>query len=276
MMSLAAFDLLFITTCIPIFCIPQFSETYAKSEYFNYSFPYVIPIAQMAMTGSIYITMALTIERYVSVCHPFYRVAHPWSAKNIVLPITAFSIIYNIPKFFEYETIEVPTNGAVDFRYDFNETELKVNPYYTHIYIIWLNFLLMSLGPVIILAVLNALILRELIKATQVHAIAVGPTEVVGLVAGIQHVPSNRRKEVILAKVSMAIVFVFMICHTFRWVLNIDTMLRMLYSELGFKKHACHIQVVGFISHLSLVFNSSINFYIFFGKHWRTILNIPE
>ena len=270
MMSLAAFDLLLITTCILIFCIPQFSETYRKSEYFNYSFPYVIPIAQIAMTGSIYFTMALTIERYVSVCHPFYRLAHPWPAKNIVLPIVAFSIIYNIPKFFEYETTcKIPIKGTEEFWYKWDKTNLKKNWHYTHIYIIWLNLLLLSLGPVIILIVLNALMLRELIKASQIDAITVGPSVVI---AGIQNAPNNRRKEVILAKVSMAIVFVFIICHAFKWVTNIDY---MLHSELGFE-HASHIQVVGFISHLSLVFNSSINFYIFFAKHWRTILNLPE
>ena len=35
------------------------------------SLPYVIPIAQTGLMGSIYCTMALTLERFFAVCHPF-------------------------------------------------------------------------------------------------------------------------------------------------------------------------------------------------------------
>ena len=56
------------------------------------------------MTGGIYFTMAITVERYFTVCHPFYRVSHSWPAKAYVIPIVSFALIYNIPKFFEIRT----------------------------------------------------------------------------------------------------------------------------------------------------------------------------
>ena len=36
------------------------------------------------------------------------------------------------------------------------------------------------------------------------------------------------------------------------------------------------IELVSNISHLMTVFNSSVNFYIYFAKHWRIILGRPE
>ncbi len=57
--------------------------------------------------------MAITVERYVTVCHPFFRVAHNWPAKAMVFPIVAFAILYNIPKFFELRT-KVPGDHSYD------------------------------------------------------------------------------------------------------------------------------------------------------------------
>ena len=41
-----------------------------------------------------------------------FRVSHSWPAKVLVLPIVAFAILYNIPKFFELRT-KVPGSGKL-------------------------------------------------------------------------------------------------------------------------------------------------------------------
>ena len=38
-----------------------------------YLMPYLIPLIHVALVGSIWSTVALAIERYVTVCHPFVR-----------------------------------------------------------------------------------------------------------------------------------------------------------------------------------------------------------
>jgi len=38
-----------------------------------YMLPYALPIIHMALLGSIYSTVALAAERYITVCHPFVR-----------------------------------------------------------------------------------------------------------------------------------------------------------------------------------------------------------
>jgi hypothetical protein len=48
--------------------------------------------------------MAMTIERYLTVCHPFYHHSHSWPTRCYILPILVFSIFYNVPRFFELET----------------------------------------------------------------------------------------------------------------------------------------------------------------------------
>lgn len=39
---------------------------------------------------------------------------------------------------------------------------------------------------------------------------------------------------------------------------------------------ASWVEYVTHASHVSLAFNSSVNFYIYFAKHWRSILGIQE
>ena len=50
------------------------------------------------MLGSIYTRMAIALERYLTVCHPFYRVVHNWSAWVYIVPIAVTSLLYNLPK----------------------------------------------------------------------------------------------------------------------------------------------------------------------------------
>ena len=50
--------------------------------------------------------MAISLERYITVCHPFFKVSHNWSASRYLLPIFLLCISYNIPKFFELQVLQ--------------------------------------------------------------------------------------------------------------------------------------------------------------------------
>jgi len=281
MVSLSAFDLLYILGMILVFSIKELNNDYIVSGVYYYLLPWVLPFIQIGMTGSIYFTMAITVERYVTVCHPFYRVSHSWPAKVLVIPIVAFAVLYNIPKFFELRT-KVPgeeydnivetlgdinstvLNGTMEplevDTYGIAPTVMRMNPYYVKI-TMWLNFLLMGLGPFILLISLNMLTLMQLQKMAKESHMLTGPDG------------RNRKKDIILCKVSLAIVFVFIVCHSIKWIPNIYELLQVGSGEIVWPSW---IETVTHFSHLLTTFNSSVNFYIYFAKHWRSILGIQE
>ena len=60
--------------------------------------PVLLPLAQVGLTGSIYLTLAISVERYTTVVHPFFRLARAWTARHYVLPTAVFALAYNVPK----------------------------------------------------------------------------------------------------------------------------------------------------------------------------------
>jgi hypothetical protein len=198
MLALCAYDSTYIVVSLLLFALPQFSDSYTDSGAYFRLLPWTLPLAQIGLSGSIYLTVAITLERYFTVCHPFFRVSHAWPAKLYIAPIVTLSVLYNIPKFFELRTrypsvraVSGFVNGsseavfydaddpaALDDIYEslsrndslsvervsfgIRPTDLRLDKAYVKVYCIWMNLLLNGILPFMTLIVLNALILRRL------------------------------------------------------------------------------------------------------------------
>ena len=62
MIFLAIWDLSFLVIAICFFALPELSRGYFNN-FFLLMVPYGLPIGQILLTGSIYSTLALTVER---------------------------------------------------------------------------------------------------------------------------------------------------------------------------------------------------------------------
>ena len=66
-----------------------------STEIFVHIMPVCYGLVHVARSGSVYVTMAVTIERYFAIVHPL----KDFKMKKALLPLAmAFAIIYNIPK----------------------------------------------------------------------------------------------------------------------------------------------------------------------------------
>ena len=63
--------------------------------------------------------------RYIAVCFPFFRLRHNIKARFYIVPILLFAPIYNIPRFFEFETVNNIAFACLDDQlYSLNATNM--------------------------------------------------------------------------------------------------------------------------------------------------------
>ena len=54
----------------------------------------------MALLGTVFMTLSISIERYLCICHPMHTPRKAWF---YIVPVTLLAFAFNIPKFFDYQ-----------------------------------------------------------------------------------------------------------------------------------------------------------------------------
>ena len=103
-----------------------------------------------------------------------------------MLPVICFTLIFNVSKFFELDVITEHSltlrNGTILYGHDLDNltleegqplnvtfiltpTKLRIDSMYITIYILWMNLIFNILGPFVILAVLNHMVILNELQA---------------------------------------------------------------------------------------------------------------
>ena len=82
---------MFIGPGILIYIFKAFKLEY---EWHTHLFPYLLyPCSEIALCSSIYMTVAIAVERFIGLCRPFRRLStRPCPAKAYIFPVLIFSI----------------------------------------------------------------------------------------------------------------------------------------------------------------------------------------
>lgn len=129
------------------------------------------PIPNMFHTASIWLTVLLATQRYISVCHP--SLAPRWCTQSIVtwaiVWVFFFAAIHQTPRVFEnhFQSMQIEWEGQCVWvcRVTFNSwvTAIQIHVYYP-IYF-WFRVVFVHLGPCTVLVVLNVLLFKALKEA---------------------------------------------------------------------------------------------------------------
>ena len=175
MFSLSTIDFFFNLTCLCSFSISELTSQNCKgftsddcnvSKVFWQSLVWLIPLSNTFRTGSIYFTLALSIERYLVICRPLLYNSTSWITRWIMAGCILFSIIFNFPKFFEYEWgLEKQfINGTLHEEQTIIATNLLKNNAYVQIYLIWSDLIFHGIIPFMALIILNTFVLMEMMR----------------------------------------------------------------------------------------------------------------
>jgi len=298
---LAFIDSIHLLSSAATFSLPQLSETYG-AQYWPHIVPFSLPLAQTTVTASAHLTVSITLERYFAVVHPLSHFHRRWvnSAAWLSAPGILFSIIFSLPNYFMLHTVvqnETET-APIDFNETFNlstamsgqlqeksvgqltSVEILANgtwvrhttttfldigwakfrddPHFIQVYVMWLPLLLNTALPLALLLSLNSFIyarlatLRSRMRRTQEGTL--------------------RRRERRMARISLLIVLIFVICHTLKTVPSIFELFGKDPREVA----GC--SVLTLVTHLLLATNSSVNFLVYYlgsGREVRRLFMLP-
>ena len=87
------------------------------------------------------------------------QLAHAWPSAVYILPTLAFSVVYNIPRFFELTTAAGPAHSVTVVA-----TELRRDLRYREVYILYMNIMIHGVTPLVALLFMNVSVYRNLNK----------------------------------------------------------------------------------------------------------------
>lgn len=168
LIGLARIDTVLIITSILLFGLPGiYPYTGLMFTYFYNVYPritqLVYPMAMVVQTASVYLTLTVSLERFVAVCHPLRArsLCTYGRARVYVIGIIIFSIVYNLPRLFEGTVISEFYEEENITVYCVRPTQLRMNSLFIEVYVQWCYLVFLYLIPFGCLAVLNAAIYRQ-------------------------------------------------------------------------------------------------------------------
>ena len=176
-----------------------------------YTILYSYPLLFIGQTGTIWLTVLIASTRFIALCVP-YKAATlctvPKVKKSLII-VAIFSVVYNLPRFFDTIVIHVDKSG-VD-KYYFTHTALGKNSMYQLIYMDIAYYIFSFVLPLLILAFLNTKLTlaykRLMQKRERLHGVNGHTPERRKSLQGSSHHDPN------ITLVMIIVVLVFMLCN---------------------------------------------------------------
>jgi len=281
LLALACFDILYITFGGLNYTFKAFE---ANNEAFTLALPIIFPFTNITMNATIFMTTAISIERFLGICYPLHLPPHNRKSWFYILPVLLLSFMLNIPKFLEGEIRWYPENDS--FQGDdlnqtssdyveeeevsvsvpaYRPTELRKDSNYIKFYKTYFRLFSTAVIPFLALIFIN---LRIIVDLSHLKPKRFG---------------SQRKlwKEMNMFLVLLCIVVIFICCHVPRVIIDIfefshvESIVRCNELTMAGEGHPflppMWIECLNHISHFTGILSSSVNFliYCFIGHNFR-------
>ena len=228
-----------------------------ENNIYAYIWIHVLPLFLMARTATVWVTVLITVNRYINVCVPLR--ASQWctiaKVKIHMVVVILFAILYNIPRYVELHVEHVGTDNGTSFTTLVNVTMHWFDFTYQLMYNTVLYAICIIVLPICILAVLNIRLIKELKALRRMH---------------MQMQTLHSENENSVTFVLVIIVIVLIVCQLPALVT------RVLLISAPEEANTCggYIFYIMPITNMLVVLNSAVNFlvYIMFNNRFRGVL----
>ncbi|CAD6200035.1 unnamed protein product [Caenorhabditis auriculariae] len=265
--ALAVFDSCLLITAFFIYAMEYIIEYTKDFELYVAWLTYLrfaFALSHISQTGSVYITVAVTIERYFAVCHARTSkiMCGSGGAAWTILGVTTFSVLFNCTKFFELQvTINPDCPDGKDWQsYILLPSTMASNPIYQQVYSLWVTNVVMVFFPFLTLFLFNSIIaytIRRSLEKYDFHNQKISNRNEL----------KEKSREATL--VLVIIVCIFLGCNFWGFVLTL--LERIVGQETLMVEHKIFYTFSREAINFLAIINSSINFviYLLFGRDFR-------
>ena len=211
------------------------------------------PLGSMAETATIWVTVLITVNRYIIVCLPLR--ATQWctlsKVKIQLAVVLVLVVLYNIPHIVRYRVVHSTGNNGTSYATPVESAMAESYPQFYYVYDSVLPFIVLVCLPLCLLTLLTI----RLIKAMKAHR---------RMQAEMQRQHSQPDSSMTFALVIVVIVFI--ICRVPVLICTVMLLLELLTSVV-----MCYMYL---IYYTLLTINSAVNFiiYILINRRFRNVL----
>ena len=166
--SLAMSDMMFCVVTLPHGLYPDMHTFYYKKGFWIYYKAYGMHLMNIFTMCSTWLTVLMAVTRYMGICHPLHarRLIEVRWTKIAVIVIFVSSFLFNLPRFWEYEIMEMCIDGKKMYYLDFGYF-MKNHKLYWVFQCLWA--ILGHFIPLLILVLSNICLIKAFRESTRVR-----------------------------------------------------------------------------------------------------------
>uniref|UniRef100_A0A1I8BV47 G_PROTEIN_RECEP_F1_2 domain-containing protein n=1 Tax=Meloidogyne hapla TaxID=6305 RepID=A0A1I8BV47_MELHA len=168
LLVLGTSDFVILLGAFSVLTLPRLSEILVC----YYVTPVFYGLMTMAQTISVWMTVAMSLHRFIGVCFPYQsgRVLTARNVKGIIGGVILTAVLFNICRFFEV-TFQVCWMEPIGVELPvLRMTALRQNELYRKLFYEWAYTLIMFVVPFTVLIAVNSMVIGAIHKSRKIHA----------------------------------------------------------------------------------------------------------
>lgn len=271
LIGLALCDIIILSMSFLMLSLPtiaDYTQSWRWIETSNHVTRWIYPVAVIAQTEAVGLTVLVAGHRCLGVCFPFRgRMFTADRVKFCLVLLSLFALVYNFPRFFEINLTPCWSEHFNVTLMSMVTSELRQDPIYLQFFVFWSYTIIMFALPFLLLIITSVLTVTAVRKSRRSSALR--------KFHGGQQGDSENKKELNTTMMLIGIVLEFLVFNSFAFFTNIlEFVINNSLVDESNNSFQTLYSISADVANFAVLSNSSFNIFIYyrFSKKFRDVL----